>query len=66
VYREERVGKGADKLARHINAKQQGRLDGFFTANLQEAKPAVAGSGKGKEYKKRIKSKVSWDSIFSV
>ncbi|THH16524.1 hypothetical protein EW146_g4121 [Bondarzewia mesenterica] len=28
---EERVRKGADKLSKFLNAKQQGRLDGFFT-----------------------------------
>jgi hypothetical protein len=28
---EERVRKGAEKLQKHLNSKQQGRLDGFFT-----------------------------------
>lgn len=32
---EERVRKGAEKLAKYINAKQQGRLDGFFTPLLR-------------------------------
>ncbi|KAI0043957.1 hypothetical protein FA95DRAFT_1608972, partial [Auriscalpium vulgare] len=30
-YAEERVRKGAEKLNKFLNAKQQGRLDGFFT-----------------------------------
>ncbi|KAI0059602.1 PIN domain-like protein [Artomyces pyxidatus] len=30
-FNEERVRKGAEKLAKFLNAKQQGRLDGFFT-----------------------------------
>lgn len=31
LHSEERVRKGAEKLAKFLNAKQQGRLDGFFT-----------------------------------
>lgn len=31
LSREERVRKGADKLKLRLSAKQQGRLDGFFT-----------------------------------
>jgi len=30
-FNEERVRKGADKLSKYLNTKQQGRLDGFFT-----------------------------------
>lgn len=29
---EERVRRGAEKLSKFLNTKQQGRLDGFFTA----------------------------------
>jgi flap endonuclease-1 len=31
-FSEERVRKGAEKLAKFLNVKQQGRLDGFFAA----------------------------------
>lgn len=34
---EERVRKGAEKLAKFLNAKQQGRLDGFFTFKAKAA-----------------------------
>ncbi|GJJ13288.1 hypothetical protein Clacol_007540 [Clathrus columnatus] len=37
-FNEERVRKGAEKLAKFLNAKQQGRLDSFFTM-----KPKAAG-----------------------
>ena len=45
---EERVRKGAEKLAKFLNAKQQGRLDGFFTVQ-QKTSPEKGGKGKGKE-----------------
>lgn len=44
---EERVRAGAAKLQKHLNTKQQGRLDGFFTAKPKD-KPAPAATGKGK------------------
>ncbi|KAL5512818.1 FEN11 [Sanghuangporus baumii] len=52
-FNEERVRKGAEKLAKFLNAKQQGRLDGFFT--LQQKPPAEKGDkdkSKTKETKK--------------
>jgi hypothetical protein len=45
---EDRVRKGADKLTKFLNAKQQGRLDGFFTLKAKEKEPAPAAKGKGK------------------
>ncbi|EJF63321.1 PIN domain-like protein [Dichomitus squalens LYAD-421 SS1] len=51
-FNEERVRKGGEKLAKHLNAKQQGRLDGFFTAKpkasptkKEKEKPAEKGKG---------------------
>ncbi|TEB40109.1 PIN domain-like protein [Coprinellus micaceus] len=46
-FNEERVRKGADKLTKFLNTKQQGRLDGFFTVKAKE-KPAPPAKGKGK------------------
>ena len=56
---EERVRKGAEKLSKFLNAKQQGRLDGFFTVQ-QKTSPEKGGknvAAKGKE-KKGEKRKV--------
>ncbi|KAM5534982.1 hypothetical protein V8D89_011355 [Ganoderma adspersum] len=56
-FNEERVRKGAEKLAKFLNAKQQGRLDGFFTAKpktspkKEKEKPAEKGKGKGTKRK---------------
>ncbi|KAJ4479951.1 flap endonuclease 1 [Lentinula aciculospora] len=47
-FNEERVRKGAEKLQRFLNTKQQGRLDGFFTVT---AKPKEVVKGKGKDDK---------------
>ena len=52
---EERVRKGAEKLSKGMNVKQQGRLDSFFTV---KAKEAPAGKGKGKAPAKGTKRKV--------
>ncbi|KAN0124674.1 PIN domain-like protein [Lactarius tabidus] len=41
-FNEERVRKGAEKLAKYLNAKQQGRLDGFFTATPNSSAPKKA------------------------
>ncbi|KAJ3505842.1 hypothetical protein NLJ89_g7206 [Agrocybe chaxingu] len=41
-FNEERVRKGAEKLQKFLNMKQQGRLDGFFTAKPKEKAPAPA------------------------
>jgi hypothetical protein len=59
---EERVRKGADKLAKSLNTKQQGRLDGFFTTVPKTSAPkkASAKDAKGKDNKgKGTKRKVS-------
>jgi flap endonuclease-1 len=58
---EERVRKGAEKLAKSLNAKQQGRLDGFFTATPKASAPKPSGRKvKGKDDKgKGTKRKVS-------
>lgn len=52
---EERVRKGADKLIKMMNAKQQGRLDGFFKVQSK-------GDEKGKAPKPNAgsKRKVLW------
>ncbi|KAL1722906.1 PIN domain-like protein [Schizophyllum commune] len=48
-FNEERVRKGAEKLAKFLNAKQQGRLDGFFTVKPKDKpEPKGKGAGKGK------------------
>ncbi|EEB94192.1 hypothetical protein MPER_07035 [Moniliophthora perniciosa FA553] len=44
-FNEERVRKGADNLQKFLNAKQQGRLDGFFTVKPKEkTEPAKKGA----------------------
>ncbi|EIM81467.1 PIN domain-like protein [Stereum hirsutum FP-91666 SS1] len=45
-FNEDRVRKGAEKLSKFLNAKQQGRLDGFFTVQ-PKAKESPAPKGKG-------------------
>jgi len=40
------VRKGAEKLQKFLNTKQQGRLDGFFTVQAKEKKPSPAAKGK--------------------
>jgi len=51
---EDRVRAGAAKLSKMLAAKQQGRLDGFFTVKPKEG-DAAKGKGKGdkKDDKKR-------------
>jgi flap endonuclease-1 len=53
---EDRVRKGAEKLTKFLNSKQQGRLDGFFTVKPKEKKsPAKADAkGKGKGTKRKV------------
>ena len=50
---DERVRKGADKLTKFLSAKQQGRLDGFFSVQPKTSpkkdKPKPKGKGKDKE-----------------
>jgi hypothetical protein len=49
LFSEERVRKGADKLQKFLNSKQQGRLDGFFSVKPKEkASPKKEAKGKGK------------------
>ncbi|KAH9080245.1 PIN domain-like protein [Lactarius deliciosus] len=51
-FNEERVRKGAEKLAKSLNAKQQGRLDGFFTATANTSAPKKKDAAtKGKDVK---------------
>ncbi|EDR02356.1 uncharacterized protein LACBIDRAFT_254074 [Laccaria bicolor S238N-H82] len=49
-FNEDRVRKGAEKLQKFLNSKQQGRLDGFFSVKPKEkaAAPAPVGKAKGK------------------
>ena len=49
--------KGAEKLTKFLNSKQQGRLDGFFTVKPKE-KPKDSAKGKG-AVTKGTKRKVS-------
>jgi hypothetical protein len=58
---EERVRKGAEKLAKSLNTKQQGRLDGFFMATPKTSAPkASVKDAKGKDKGKGTKRKVSY------
>ncbi len=54
-FSEERVRKGAEKLQKFLNAKQQGRLDGFFSVKPKEKVPPLKGKAaeKGKSGTKR-------------
>lgn len=54
---EDRVRKAAEKLGKFLNAKQQGRLDGFFTAQPKKEDDSKA-KGKGKADAKGMKRKV--------
>lgn len=58
-FNEERVRRGAEKLAKGLGAKQQGRLDGFFTAKPKETatEDKAKGKGKGKASGKDAKAK---------
>ncbi|THH29118.1 hypothetical protein EUX98_g5065 [Antrodiella citrinella] len=63
-FNEERVRKGAEKLSKFLNAKQQGRLDGFFTVKPKAASPKKSDSkdkskGKGKVEPKGTKRKTA-------
>ncbi|OBZ68706.1 Flap endonuclease 1-A [Grifola frondosa] len=66
-FNEERVRKGAEKLTKFLSAKQQGRLDGFFsvTAKTSPSKKDKSeekdkGKGKGKGTKRKV-----CDNIYS-
>ncbi|KAI0657332.1 PIN domain-like protein [Cubamyces menziesii] len=56
-FNEERVRKGGEKLTKFLNAKQQGRLDGFFSVK-PKAEPAkkdkAEGKGKGRGTKRKV------------
>lgn len=55
INSEDRVRKGAEKLQKFLNTKQQGRLDGFFTASSKPKEGSTSktkGSGKGKDTSK--------------
>ncbi|KAI0372263.1 PIN domain-like protein [Pilatotrama ljubarskyi] len=61
-FNEERVRKGGEKLAKFLNAKQQGRLDGFFsvkpkTSPAKKDKAEEKGKGKGTKRKADDKEK---------
>jgi len=56
-FNEERVRKGAEKLEKFLHAKQQGRLDGFFTVQQKSSPEKPTGKGKGKEAAKGTKRK---------
>lgn len=60
ISSEERVRKGAEKLQKYLNSKQQGRLDGFFTVKPKpEGSPKKEkGKGEGKGKEKGTKRKV--------
>jgi hypothetical protein len=71
------VRKGADKLQKFLNSKQQGRLDGFFSVKSKEKAPAptkMKGKDKGtvdtrtKGAKRKVCSKKSPFSVdlFSI
>ncbi|OCH91898.1 PIN domain-like protein [Obba rivulosa] len=57
-FNEERVRKGAEKLTKFLNSKQQGRLDGFFSVKhkspkkeKEDEKPKGKGKGAGAKRK---------------
>lgn len=59
VHSEERVRKGAEKLQKALNSKQQGRLDGFFSVKPKEktdSKKDTKGKAdaKGKNTKRKV------------
>jgi len=49
-YSEDRVRKAAEKLSKHLVAKQQGRLDGFF-----KAVPKAEDKSKGGPAKRKVR-----------
>ncbi|KAI0074139.1 PIN domain-like protein [Panus rudis PR-1116 ss-1] len=56
-FNEERVRKGAEKLSKFLNAKQQGRLDGFFTVQPKTSPKKDKEAAKGKGAKGKGKGK---------
>jgi hypothetical protein len=69
LYSEERVRKGAEKLQKFLSAKQQGRLDGFFTVKPKDDKGRDAkgdAKGKGKDAKGKGKDAKGKDTKAGV
>ncbi|KAF7768339.1 hypothetical protein Agabi119p4_7582 [Agaricus bisporus var. burnettii] len=57
-FNEERVRKGAEKLQKFLNTKQQGRLDGFFSVKPKDKPaPATKSDSKTKGTKRKNDSK---------
>ncbi|KZT73878.1 PIN domain-like protein [Daedalea quercina L-15889] len=63
-FNEDRVRKGAEKLSKFLNVKQQGRLDGFFTAKPKDppAKGKDEGKGKSRGTKRKADEKDKKDA----
>ncbi|KAK0465155.1 flap endonuclease 1 [Desarmillaria tabescens] len=61
-FNEDRVRKGAEKLQKFLNAKQQGRLDGFFTVKAKEKKEPPK---KGKEKDTKTKGSGRYVPVYS-
>ena len=53
--------KGGEKLTKFLNAKQQGRLDGFFSMKPKSPtkKDKVVEKGKGKGTKRKVRPSVA-------
>jgi hypothetical protein len=56
-HSEDRVRKGAEKLAKFLNTKQQGRLDGFFTVQPKTSPKKGSAKTSGKDVKGKGKGK---------
>lgn len=54
MFREERVRKGAEKLKARMSAKQQGRLDGFFTVKPKEGGASSPNSSAAASKKRKV------------
>ncbi|KAI8986066.1 PIN domain-like protein [Trametes punicea] len=63
-FNEERVRKGAEKLAKFLNARQQGRLDGFFSVKPKTSpkKDKTEEKGKSKGTKRKVDEKEKKDA----
>ncbi|KIM71150.1 hypothetical protein PILCRDRAFT_17333 [Piloderma croceum F 1598] len=57
-FNKDHVRKGADKLTKFLNSKQQGRLDGFFTVQPKMSPKKVTAKNSGKDAKGKGKAKV--------
>jgi hypothetical protein len=63
---EERVRKGAEKLQKFLNTKQQGRLDGFFSVKPKDKPTPVAKSDSKTRGTKRRVSQVKFNLLSSL